>query len=307
MTRNIFPACAAVLLLAACSNAIDEQGYTRDPLEPVNRVIFTFNDALDTTLLKPISNVYDFVTPKVVQRRVNNFFGNLDDVGSFANSLLQLEFRQSMQILARVINNTVFGLGGIFDVATPMGNPKIQADFGSTLEHYGVKSGPYLVLPLLGPSTVRDGAGRIVGTAFYPPAYLNPERDRWIAYGMRTLQARTNLLQTEKTLDPQGDRYAMIRDSWLQYRWAQLYGGDASRARDRAMDDIFAEELGGQDAAPAPSPANGGTDAAFAGERQQAAPAAREPLPGHKWEWGKKAPAPADPSGGRDDMRRVRP
>ena len=151
MIRNPLLALTAALWLAACSNAIDERGYTHDPLEPLNRVIFTFNDALDTTLLKPISNVYDFVTPRVVQNRVNNFFGNLEDVGAFANSLFQLEIKQSLQVLARVINNTVFGLGGLFDVATPMGNPKIHADFGSTLEHYGVKSGPYLVLPILGP------------------------------------------------------------------------------------------------------------------------------------------------------------
>ena len=287
-------AASLTLALAACSNAIDENGYTVDPLEPMNRVIFTFNEALDTTLLKPLSNAYDFVTPRVVQNRVNNFFGNLDDVGAFANSLLQLEFKQSLQVLARVINNTVFGLGGLFDVATPMGNPKIHADFGSTLEHYGVKSGPYVVLPFFGPSTVRDAAGRVVDSALYPPTYLEPERDRWIAYGVDTLQGRANLLKAEKALDPESDRYALIRDTWLQYRWAQLYGDAARDAQQSAMDDIFADEFSGtapangsantlDNAAP---PAQEAMDTIFA-EEQQALPAAdtNGDLPGFRWVW----------------------
>lgn len=243
MRKNLWTI-PALCLLISCSNAIDEQGYTYDPLEPFNRAVFTFNDAVDTTLLKPVSQAYDFLTPRVVQRRVNHFFGNLDDMGSFANSLLQLEFKQSLHILARVINNTVFGLGGLFDVATPMGNPKISTDFGATLEHYGVKSGPYIVLPLLGPSTLRDSAGRIVDTAAYPVTHLDPERHRWMLRGIQAVQRRTNLLNAEQALDPQSDRYALIRDSWLQYRWAQLYGENARRASDRAMDDIFADEMG---------------------------------------------------------------
>ena len=287
MIRNPLLALTACAWLAACSNAIDERGYTHDPLEPLNRVIFTFNDALDTTLLKPISNVYDFVTPRVVQNRVNNFFGNLEDVGAFANSLFQLEIKQSLQVLARVINNTVFGLGGLFDVATPMGNPKIHADFGSTLEHYGVKSGPYLVLPILGPSTVRDGAGRIVDITTTPTSYLEPERHRWIMRGVSGIQTRANLLKAEKALDPASDRYALIRDSWLQYRWSQLYGENASQARDQAMDDIFADELG-TPASPQTTPDNPDMDTIFAEETPAAdtnAAPTREPLPGFKWNW----------------------
>lgn len=282
--------------LAACSSAIDEYGYTLDPLEPMNRVIFTFNDALDTTLLKPVSQAYDFITPRPVQNRVNNFFGNLDDVGAFANSLFQLKFRQSMQVLARVINNTVFGLGGLFDVATPMGNPKIHADFGSTLDHYGVKSGPYVVLPLLGPSTVRDAGGRAVDAFTTAPlGYLEPERHRWVARGVQTVQTRANLLKAESALgrDQQTDRYALIRDSWLQYRWAQLYGEDAKSAKQDAMDAIFADELGetgvtASEAAPAPSAdataPDAVMDAIFAEEQSGEAPAQGEGA-GFKWVW----------------------
>ena len=306
MKHSLPLALALSLALTACSNAIDEYGYSVDPLEPMNRVVFTFNDALDTTLLKPLSHVYDFVTPRVVQNRVNHFFGNLDDVGSFANSLVQLEFKQSLQILARVINNTVFGLGGLFDVATPMGNPKIQTDFGATLEHYGIKSGPYLVLPFFGPSTVRDAAGRVVDSTTDPVAYLDPERDRWIVRGVDTLQTRTNLLKVEKALDPESDRYALIRDSWLQYRWAQLYGEAGKSGQQSAMDDIFADEFA--DGLPAPSNEAAPTDAAnemdaiFAeeqgnaptpthamddifAEEQQPAPASGSDLPGFRWVW----------------------
>lgn len=289
-------ALGAAMLLAACSDAIDEYGYTRDPLEPMNRVIFTFNDALDTTLLKPVSRVYDFITPRPVQNRVNNFFGNLDDVGSFANSVFQFKFRQSMQVLARVINNTVFGLGGLFDVATPMGNPKIQTDFGGTLDHYGVKSGPYLMLPLLGPSTVRDAGGRAVDAFTTAPlGYLEPERHRWAARGVQTVQTRANLLKAESALgrDQQTDRYALIRDSWLQYRWAQLYGEDAKSAKQDAMDAIFADELGEDgvsvpQATPAPSPdataPDAAMDAIFAEEQSGEAPAQNEEA-GFKWIW----------------------
>lgn len=279
---------ALSLWLGACSNAIDEYGYTLDPLEPVNRVIFTFNDALDTTLLKPVSQLYDFVTPRPVQTGVNNFFGNLDDVGAFANSLFQLKFKQSMQVLARVINNTVFGLGGIFDVATPMGNAKIHTDFGGTLAHYGVKSGPYIMLPLLGPSTVRDAGGRGVDAFTTAPlGYLEPERHRWAARGVQSVQGRANLLKAEQAIgrDEHTDRYALIRDSWLQYRWAQLYGEEAKSAKQDAMDAIFADELGEGGVAPAQNDAqDAAMDAIFAEEQTQPAPAAND-LSGFKWVW----------------------
>ncbi|PIE82242.1 MAG: ABC transporter [Cardiobacteriales bacterium] len=233
------------IALTGCASAIDSNGYTYDPWEPVNRKIFVFNDTLDTILLKPIATGYHALMPDFGERRVNNFFGNLDDVGSFANSVLQLEFEQSMNILARVINNTVFGLGGLFDVATPLGNPKIKKDFGSTLDHYGIASGPYIVIPILGPSTLRDGFGLAVDRAFFEPlGYYNPDSHRLALTGAKYVQKRANLLSTERAIGSDvGDKYLLVRDSWLQYRWNQLYGEGANTGQQQAIDDIFAEEL----------------------------------------------------------------
>ena len=142
MKKHLLALIAAAGLLTACSSAIDANGYTYDPWEPFNRKVFVFNDTLDTYLLKPLATGYDTIPPGPVKKGVSNFFGNLGDVGSLANSLLQLKFRQSLQILARVIDNTVYGLGGLIDVATPMGNPKIHEDFGTTLAHYGHQRHP---------------------------------------------------------------------------------------------------------------------------------------------------------------------
>lgn len=231
-------------VLTACSSAIDERGFSYDPWEPVNRKVFVFNDTLDTYLLKPIAKGYDVVTPKPVKTGVSNFFGNLDDMGSFVNSLLQLEFRKSLQILARVINNTVFGLGGLFDVATPMGNPKISEDFGKTLAHYGVKSGPFVVLPFFGPSTVRDGLGRAVDMRVSAPLrYVRDDKVYWSLTGVNVVQTRAKLLPLEKTMDAAGsDKYLLMRDAWLQYRFGQVTGELRSKGEQQAIDDVFQQE-----------------------------------------------------------------
>lgn len=231
-------------MLTACSSAIDERGFSYDPWEPVNRKVFVFNDTLDTYLLKPIAKGYDVVTPKPVKTGVSNFFGNLDDMGSFVNSVLQLEFRKSLQILARVINNTVFGLGGLFDVATPMGNPKISEDFGKTLAHYGVKSGPFVVLPFFGPSTVRDGFGRAVDMRVSAPLrYVRDDKVYWSLTGVNVVQTRAKLLPLEKTMDAAGsDKYLLMRDAWLQYRFGQVTGELRSKGEQEALDDVFRQE-----------------------------------------------------------------
>ena len=231
-------------MLTACSSAIDERGFSYDPWEPVNRKVFVFNDTLDTYLLKPIAKGYDVVTPKPVKTGVSNFFGNLDDMGSFVNSVLQLEFRKSLQILARVINNTVFGLGGLFDVATPMGNPKISEDFGKTLAHYGVKSGPFVVLPFFGPSTVRDGFGRAVDMQVSAPLhYVRDDKVYWSLTGVNVVQSRAKLLSLEKTMDAAGsDKYLLMRDAWLQYRFGQVTGELRSKGEQEALDDVFRQE-----------------------------------------------------------------
>ncbi len=212
-----------LLLLAGCQSALDKDGYAYDPYENVNRKIYGFNDALDRNLLKPVAKGYDTVMPQFAQNRVEDFFGNLDDVNSLGNSMLQFKGEQSLRVLARIINNTFFGLLGLFDVATPLGNGKIEADFGQTLAHYGVPSGPYVVLPLLGPSTPRDSLGRATDTVISPKSLIFPGwAARISAFSLEKLQARVNLLGKEGLLDSSPDPYATMRDAWLQHRWGQL-------------------------------------------------------------------------------------
>lgn len=233
-----------MLWLSGCASAIDENGYSYDPWEPMNRKVFAFNDAIDTAVVKPLATGYRAIMPDAGERRVNAFFGNLEDIGSFANSVLQLKFEQSLEVLARVINNTVFGLGGLFDVATPLGMPKIKEDFGSTLNHYGVESGPYLVLPFLGPTTLRDGVGQGVDMMLFEPlTYIDSEKMQVPLVALKYTQKRANLLDAENALGGDvGDKYLLVRDSWLQYRWRQLYGEDAKTGQQQAIDDIFKEK-----------------------------------------------------------------
>lgn len=244
LSKHIALSTAIALGLSACSSAIGPDGYTYDPWEPVNRKVFAFNDTLDTALLKPIATVYDTVIPNPVQTGVSNFFGNLEDMGSVINSILQLKFDQAAKVTARVINNTIYGLGGIFDVGTALGNNKIDADFGGTLAHYGLKSGPYVVLPLLGPSTLRDSAGLAVDKLVFSPIYYTDDGFSWSAAALNGVNTRAKLLTIERSLEGAiTDKYTLIRDSWLQHRWAELNHGQRSNEQQEAIDAIFAEEL----------------------------------------------------------------
>lgn len=231
--------CLAALLLNACTSAIDAQGYTQDPWEGMNRGIFAFNEAVDSAVVKPIATGYEAVVPKPVRTGVGNFFGNLSDIGSLANAILQLDGQASAGIAARVINNSIFGLGGIFDVATPMGNAKIERDFGSTLARYGVQSGPYLVLPLFGPSTLRDGLGKIPDSFLNPISYVKDDKAFWSLTILNAIDKRAALFPLEKQLEGVStDKYAAMRDYWLQYRWQQL-GQSVSAAQQSDIDALF--------------------------------------------------------------------
>lgn len=209
--------------ITACTSAIDANGYTNDPWEPMNRSIYSFNKGVDKIALKPAAQAYTFIFPHPVRTGVKNFFGNLSDMGSFANAVFQLDGKAAAGIAARVIDNSVFGIGGLIDVATPMGNPKIERNFGSTLAHYGVKSGPYLVLPILGPTTLRDGIGKIPDAYLSPISYVPTDSVKYSLIGVNAVQTRANYLPIEAQM--QGtttDEYATVRDAWLQQRWAQL-------------------------------------------------------------------------------------
>jgi phospholipid-binding lipoprotein MlaA len=213
---------AAVLVLAGCATGPDRK--PGDPLEPMNRQIFKFNDAADKYIARPIATGYVKVTPSPLRTAISNFFSNIGDIGNFANNLLQLKITDATEDLMRFAFNTTFGLGGLIDWATPAGLPKHNQDFGLTLGHYGVPSGPYLVLPLLGPSSVRDSTSWIAGYPLNPGTYLSGTANA-VMFGVRFMSARADLLGATDILSQAAlDKYAFVRDAYTQRRQYLLTG-----------------------------------------------------------------------------------
>jgi phospholipid-binding lipoprotein MlaA len=222
-------AAMALLLLAGCATTRDNP----DPWEPMNRKVYAFNDAFDKALLKPVATGYKKVTPAPVQKGVNNFFDNIYDVNTTLNQFLQGKPREGLSDAARFVFNTVFGVFGIFDVATPLGLDKHDEDFGQTLGVWGVPPGPYLVIPFLGPSTARDGPAKIVDPQWFYSSYVDPQSLYWGAWALDKVRTRANLLQAESIVEQAAlDKYSFIRDAWLQRRRSQVYDGHPPREKD---------------------------------------------------------------------------
>ena len=189
-----------------------------DPLEPINRVIFEFNEVVDETILKPAAKGYKYITPDPVEAGIANFFGNIGEISTIANDLLQLKFNQAGHDTARFAINSTLGIFGIFDVATPMGLKKNKEDFGQTLGFWGIPNGPYLVLPFLGPSSFRDGPSLIVDYEMSPVEQLHHEEKQGLQV-IDTVDTRARLLRATKILDAAAkDKYIFIRESYLQRR-----------------------------------------------------------------------------------------
>jgi phospholipid-binding lipoprotein MlaA len=211
-------------LLGGC--ATGPAANPRDPLEPLNRGVYQFNDAVDRAVVRPVATVYRDVLPSPVRTGVSNFFYNLQDAWSVVNNTLQLKPEQAGNSFFRFGVNTVFGLGGVLDIATEMRIERSTEDFGQTLGRWGVGSGPYLVLPLLGPSTVRDTAALAVdmqGNLLSNAAV--PERNS--AKALELLDRRSRLLQATDMLDQVAlDPYTFTRDAFLQRRRSAVYDGN---------------------------------------------------------------------------------
>ncbi|HEX8615573.1 MAG TPA: VacJ family lipoprotein [Telluria sp.] len=215
----------AIATLSGCAT-----NNPRDPLEPFNRTMFKFNDTIDQAALKPAAKAYKTVLPSFVQTGVNNFFGNLSDVWTGANNLMQGKGEQGMSDWTRVALNSTFGIGGLFDIASEAGLKKHNEDFGQTLGYWGVPSGPYLMLPLLGPSTVRDTSGLPVDMAANGWSYVDPTATRNIGTALRVIDARANILDASNLMEEAAlDRYEFIRDGFLQRRQGQVFDGESSR------------------------------------------------------------------------------
>jgi len=197
-----------------------------DPLEGFNRAVFFVNDGLDSILIRPIAYAYGNLVPPFVKRRVSNFFGNLNEPVVFANDLLQLEFEDAGTVAARFLVNSTVGLAGLFDVASEIGLPPHEADFGQTLHAYGVGPGPYLVLPLLGPSNLRDSAGLAVDTLLNPFTWLLEREENLIIAAGQGLVRREELLAPLDALGESSvDYYAALRSLYYQDRAVTLGRG----------------------------------------------------------------------------------
>lgn len=213
---------AAVLLLGAAllgGCASGPNAHPRDPLEPFNRGVSEFNEAVDEAVLKPVATAYRDVTPDLVRTGVSNFFGNLRDVWSALNATLQLKPRAAAENALRVGVNTAFGFGGLLDIASEMGIERTTLDFGQTLGRWGVPSGPYLVLPIFGPSTFRDAAGFGVESNGDLVSKVDHIPTRNSLYALRAVETRANLLRATTMLEGAAlDKYSFTRDIYLQRR-----------------------------------------------------------------------------------------
>lgn len=249
---------ALVIALTGCAT-----NDPRDPLEPLNRGIYQFNDVVDKAAFKPIAQGYRAVLPSPVRTGVSNFFSNIDDIFVTGNNLLQGKVHTAASDFARLLTNTTLGLGGLFDVATGFGLEKHNEDFGQTLGVWGVGDGPFLMLPLYGPSTVRDAVGSAVQFYLDPVWNIDNVPTRNSLAGLRFVNTRANLLDAEKVLDTAAlDPYTFLRDAYLQQRRSLIYDGNPPREKLTDLDEPAPTK---QAEAPAP-------------EKAAEAPVATEPV-----------------------------
>ncbi len=247
LTKNLFLflLIPLALLSSGCSYIpiIDEGDRKPDPWERMNRSIYAFNEELDDYVLKPVARGYQAITPDPVDRGISNFFSNLDDVNVFINDLLQFKVIQGLSDFARFNINSTIGILGFFDVAKLMGLEKHSEDFGQTLGFWGVPSGPYLVLPLFGPSTLRDGVSQFtVDWKTDPNTHERDKAVRYSLYSVDVVDTRADLLHASKLVEKSStDSYIFIREAYLQRRRNLVYDGNPpeSELLDESMDEFL--------------------------------------------------------------------
>lgn len=214
-------ACIALALaglLSGCATLPQGERDPRDRFERVNRSIYKFNDALDRSIARPVAKAYVKVTPAPVRTGFSNFFRNLTSPTVILNNLLQLKVKAFAADTARLVVNTTIGIGGLFDPASQIGLPAGNEDFGQTLGRWGVPAGPYVVLPLLGPSSVRDSVGFVADQFTDPKTYVKDDYAYWSLTAVSLVDTRAELLATEDVLDRSYDPYAFMRNAYLQRR-----------------------------------------------------------------------------------------
>jgi phospholipid-binding lipoprotein MlaA len=212
-----------VSVFAGCANPPKDP---RDPFEQMNRGIYQFNDAVDKSIFQPVAEAYRAMVPTVVRQGVSNFFANLNDVINALNNLLQGKVSAAANDFGRIVINTVAGIGGLRDVATPAGLEKHDEDFGQTLGRWGFDDGPFLMLPLFGPSNYRDALGRLADLYIDPITYVRPKWARNVTWGIKFVQRRSELLDASQILETAAlDPYEFIRDAYIQRRRNMVYDG----------------------------------------------------------------------------------
>ena len=219
-----------VVALAGLLGGCATSGNPKDPIEGFNRAMYGFNEAVDTVVIKPVAQGYDYVLPSPVRTGVTNFFGNLADLFIGVNNLLQGKPEQAVSDLGRVLINSTVGILGLFDVATPAGLEKHEEDFGQTFGRWGVGNGAYVVLPILGPRTVRDTAGLVLDMAADPVGNVSDVPTRNTLLGLRLIDARADLLPADKVIEEAAlDKYSYVRDGYLQRRRNLVHDGNPPR------------------------------------------------------------------------------
>jgi len=225
-----------LLSLAGCATT-GPDGDPRDPWEGMNRGVYKFNDSFDEWVAKPVATVYRDALHVEIRSRVSNFFSNIQDIFIGVNNVLQGKFQEGVEDWARFVFNSTLGLAGIHDVASDMGIEKHNEDFGQTFGRWGVGSGPYLILPFLGSSTLRDAGGTAVDYYFAPLAEARPIALRNSLYGLYLVNTRAEYLDASSLLEQAAlDRYIFQRDAYLQRRRSLIYDGSPPREREEVND-----------------------------------------------------------------------
>ena len=213
-----------IFFITSCSTTGSSQN---DPLEPMNRAIFQFNEIVDDNILEPVAKTYKYVTPDPIETGVSNFFSNVGEVSTIANDVFQFKFRQAGYDFLRFSINTTVGVLGIFDVATSIGLKKNKEDFGQTLGFWGIPQGPYLVLPFFGPSTFRDAPGLYADRQISPIEQFH-NKEELALDTLNAVDTRARLLRATKILDTAAkDKYIFIRESYLQKRESMVHDGES--------------------------------------------------------------------------------
>ena len=223
---------AMMAALSACATTGNGPvaGHPDDPWERANRATFAFNETLDAWIVKPLAKGYDFVMPTPARAGVSNFFGNVEDLWIGLNNFLQGKPADAVSDVGRVLINSTMGIGGLIDVASPMGLEKHNEDFGQTLAVWGVGNGPYVVMPIFGPKTLRDSGGFVVDYFADPLNQVNPEHARYGFSLVHLMDIRAGLLPAEKVLDSAAlDKYDYLRSAYLQRRRSLIFDGSPPR------------------------------------------------------------------------------